>query len=89
MRARLLIAVLLLSGSLCAKDKSLSAYPLNFTVSSTLYDDPSSTDLNHKCRMFLKEDNGTGYSVYSNGLCTTFSPVMSPWAGLLLFWAFA
>ena len=75
MSTRLLVAaVLLFSGILYAKDKSLSDYPISFTVSSTLYDDPSSNDLNHKCRMYLKEDKGSGYSVYSNGLCTTFSP---------------
>ncbi len=74
MSTRLLVAALLLSGTLYAKDKSLSDYPLSFIVSSTIYDDPSSSDLNHKCRMFLKEDKGGGYSVYSNGLCTTFSP---------------
>ena len=74
MRTKVIVSVLLLSGILCAKDKSLNDYPINFTVNSTLYDDPSSSDLNHKCRMFLKEGSRGGYSVYSNGLCTTFSP---------------
>jgi len=75
---RLIVVVLVASGLIYAKSKSLSDYPTRFKVTSVVYGvfhpmEPASNGGPY-CTMSLAAD-GTGYAVYSQSfLCSTFDP---------------